>query len=229
MAREKLCPECRTNTLDFPIEKEKNKCVICQNQDDGLIVGNFHEETTRMIIPAKVWAMLSAYCASAPGEVSGFGRIEFNEEEDALVTEVVLIEQEGNQGSTLMQEEEINKFLYYLVKRQQDPAEWNLWWHTHADGSVFWSPTDEENIQNIQNMFGGKLFSIVLNKANHYLARLDEGGEKFNVDVVVKPYKYYSKLYKKCRKQVKRMVKNRTFINDDNTGVMVQPGVWFYE
>jgi hypothetical protein len=112
---------------------------------------------------------LDLYIEYAPGEISGLGKVvKFGE--NLLVTDVYLFEQETSPASTSLGQEDVAKFLTHWVQKGLDPAELKLWWHSHDQLDLFWSVTDEETIQ----MFDVNwMVSIVGNKYNQYMARLD--------------------------------------------------------
>lgn len=47
------------------------------------------------------------------------------------------------------------------------------WWHTHYNGNVFWSGTDDNQAQEAAELAEDWSLSIVINQAGHWLARID--------------------------------------------------------
>lgn len=230
-----LCPKCKLYTLDFPLEKKKKVCFICMDISDYDVVAQVAKETGNedlyisdiisgeeivddaclhniqdIIFPQKVWSKMWNYCQLASGEISGFGKVEVQGDK-AIVRDIILLRQKCTQSDTIISEDAINEFVYKLAKKGMDTADYRLWWHTHGDSSVFWSPTDEKNITNLQNQFGGVFYSTVINKNGNVLGRVDEDHTNYELNVIIKPHSYSGKLRRKCHKQVRRMVKSVSY------------------
>jgi hypothetical protein len=58
-----------------------------------------------------------------------------------------------------------------MAKAGEDTSRIKLWWHSHGDLGVFWSTTDEANIQRLAN--SSYMISIVGNKDRKSLTRID--------------------------------------------------------
>jgi hypothetical protein len=115
-------------------------------------------------------ALLQAYVNLSEGEVSGIGKVERLGSEDFLVTEILLIEQESGWAYTELNQEALARFLEELISKGEDPATYRLWWHSHANGDVFWSGTDETTCRRFGNQW---MLAIVANKGGEILGRID--------------------------------------------------------
>lgn len=114
---------------------------------------------------------LDAYIRHAAGEVSGLGEVTVID--GALViTGVHLLEQECGTASTEFTADAIAKFLVECVKKDIDTSTLRLWWHSHADMSVYWSGTDKDTVKQLSDDMPW-LLSLVGNKAGDILVRLD--------------------------------------------------------
>ena len=109
----------------------------------------------------------------ADGEISGMAKSVYDEENDEIIVEdLIIFEQECTAATTDISDESMAKFLFELSKNGEDPSHWNLWWHSHADMDVFWSGTDDATIQEHIGT-NDYLISLVANKKGELKARLD--------------------------------------------------------
>lgn len=97
-------------------------------------------------------------------EVSGFGKVQ-NKDGKLIVTSVTLLKQENSTGSTDIEGEAIAKAMYEL---RDEPGDFNFWWHSHVNMSVFWSETDTDAIASIGK--NGWVLASVFNKKNEILS-----------------------------------------------------------
>lgn len=111
---------------------------------------------------------LDLYIQCAKGEVSGLGEVS-QIGRNFLVTAVHLLKQESTDGDTKIEKSAIHDYLYHAMRNEINPNSLKLWWHSHGDGNVFWSGTDDGTIAEFKNW----IISIVGNKSGEYLTRLD--------------------------------------------------------
>lgn len=150
----------------------------------------------KILIENKVAIKLKYYTHFASGEVSGMGKSTITEDGDILVIDIKLFDQECSGASTEIDDKSLAKFMHELNEAGESLAEWNLWWHTHADFGTFWSSTDDKTIaDHAQN--SDYLISIVTNKDGDIDGRLDVfpkdnspfkkkfSGTKFDIDVEI--------------------------------------------
>jgi proteasome lid subunit RPN8/RPN11 len=97
-------------------------------------------------------------------EIAGFAKMNKNK----LIYEVLPIPKQEVTGGTVNIDEE---FMLPFIHRS-DVHEIVVNWHSHGNGSVFWSSTDEENIETL-GKFMKYLISIVVNNKRDYKARID--------------------------------------------------------
>jgi hypothetical protein len=130
------------------------------------------DSTKTLVITQPVATWLKYYTAGVPGEVSGMGKSHFDKEKNQIVmTDIILFKQKCTSATTDLSDAQMGQFNYQLVRDGKNPAEWNVWWHTHGNFSVFWSGKDNETIAG--HLEAGHLVSLVTNKAGDFKARLD--------------------------------------------------------
>jgi proteasome lid subunit RPN8/RPN11 len=129
-----------------------------------------------------------------PTETSGLGRVVKIGDEKLLITDIYFFDQTNSSGSTVLSSKSVADFVTDWVIEGKNPEELKLWWHSHADINVYWSSTDESNIERLGN---GWLISIVGNHKGHFLARIDffDGSQKktSKVNIKVVPHNKWTK------------------------------------
>jgi len=106
----------------------------------------------------------------AHGEFSALGTVVVDDG-NLLITDVFLVEQTSGPGSTEMDEEGIAKLLIDLEQSGEDSGQLRCWVHSHGLSDTFWSGTDLDCIQGLDN--GEWVLSWVCNKAGDDRLRLD--------------------------------------------------------
>ena len=167
----------------------------------------------RVYILPSVKARLDAYIQHAPGEVSGLGEVELNEQGCPTITGIMLFEQECSAATTDIKPEDLARFFVEAVNQGADPEKIRLWWHSHGSSSCFWSGTDKDTIADLCQS-AGWVVSIVGNKQGHYRVRLDMTrpfeATLDRVEFGIVPYKDPD-LDKEVKAEVKAKVKQKTF------------------
>lgn len=154
----------------------------------------------------KAYHKMYAFCQAAKGEVSAWGKTEIKGD-TVRVLDVKLIEQDATVGTVDLKLDGLADFMYDLaISYPKDYTKWNFWFHTHTNFSVFWSGTDEANIQSHSQKM--PLVSLVMNKQGDMLARIDLGGKRKNFDRIVVLPTGRAKLSGQYKRQVKRMVEH---------------------
>ena len=125
-------------------------------------------------VDAEAMAKIRAWTYHAEGEVSGLGLVETNIEDGRLVSvevvDVFILKQECSGASTELDQQDIARLLCEL-EREGKADQLKLWWHSHADLQVFWSNTDDQNIERLRT--ADYVLSIVTNRSWDLLARID--------------------------------------------------------
>ena len=161
-------------------------------------------------VDAEAMAKIRAWTYHAKGEVSGLGLVETNIEDGRLVSvevvDVFILKQECSGSSTELDQGEIARLMCELEKEGK-ADQLKLWWHSHADLQVFWSQTDDQNIERLKT--GDFLLSLVVNKAWDICARLDWFSP---VEVTLDDLPVHillpetADLYDRCRAEVEQLV-----------------------
>ena len=160
------------------------------------------------------------YCQHTQGEITGFGKLEVirpTKDRGGVfrVLDVKIFKQEISSGSANMDEDSTAEFLCELAAEGESPSDWRLWWHTHYNFGVFWSATDDGNIDTIIRNFPGYLVSTCFNQSGSLIGRVDEiaeSGKHESTDNVA----YYQKidnepLKKRIVEEIKQKVSVKTY------------------
>lgn len=114
---------------------------------------------------------MRGFClASSPNEITGIGTIKLYHGH-FLVDQIFVPQQKVCPGYCESDHGAINEIIFNVV--EDNPAragELRFRWHSHAKSSVFWSTTDEKDIDTWQ---GPWAVNLVMNVHDDYLARLD--------------------------------------------------------
>jgi hypothetical protein len=115
------------------------------------------------------------YIRSCLTEISGLGDVKYLPVTNELKIEAVhLFAQECSGMDTSLSPEAVGKYMTERTLRNVPTNTLKLWWHSHADGDVYWS--QHQDIPTIEALleFGFTyLLSIVGNHRGEYLCRLD--------------------------------------------------------
>jgi len=165
------------------------------------------------------WEKLKAYVDSVDIEISGQAKSSIDKAKKIITVQDLMIYDQTCTGSTTdLDEGAMAKFMHELMKKKENPRNWNIWWHSHVDMGVFWSSTDENNIQSHDEQ--KFLISIVTNKKREINARIDiwQTEPTFGLNMVfrqdVEVYVLEEKdtaLQAKIKKEVKKKVKTETY------------------
>lgn len=125
----------------------------------------------KIIITDRAYSKLNNFVNLVNTEISGMAKSTINKEKNIIITDFIIFDQEVTAGSTIISDESQAKFLNELMKKNEDPSCWNVWWHSHCDMGVFWSGTDDKTIE--EHTSQTFLISLVVNKKMEMKARLD--------------------------------------------------------
>lgn len=139
-------------------------------------------------IPAQVLREIQAYTKNCNIEISGFGRTHIKEEGgDTIlcVENIKVFEQVCSMGSTLLDDEALSRIFVNAVQNDEDPADWNFWWHSHVKSNVFFSGTDTATLERISKN-GGMLIGLCTNHYNDMVATVYENGKEVGEDIQIR-------------------------------------------
>ncbi len=159
------------------------------------------ENQPRVLFKLKPATMIHYFTSLRAGEINGLGLVE-KQENDFLIPEVFVLDQEANEAEANMNGLAFNRF----VGQCEDPSKILLQWHSHDDGTVFWSP--HKDIPTIKRwlQLGDFLISMVVNKQGDCLCRLDLS-KPFRLSVkvpvfVVVPFKADQEILSFCKGEI---------------------------
>jgi hypothetical protein len=136
--------------------------------------GTERDPIPRIFIASRAYSRLRWYIELCPFEVSGLGTVAPHGE-DLLVTDIILVRQRASDTDTELDSQAVADHLLHVLQRGEDPSALRVWWHSHADGDIYWSHTDEETIERFQIE---QLISIVGNRRLNFGCRLDQFSPK---------------------------------------------------
>ena len=119
-----------------------------------------------IIIKPDVFEKIMYWVDKADFEVSGFGTVKYNGT-DFVVTDAILLKQEGGAVHTDIDPEALSKAQYDLRNADGDLR---FWWHSHVDMQAFMSGTDTATIKEIAQ--AGWCVAAVFNKRREYQTAL---------------------------------------------------------
>jgi len=159
--------------------------------DNTIAIGRSETEVSLksavyITMASDIYKELREYVKHYDTEVSGCGLVEKiihklknadTDKPDTQILEFKIIEvflpsKQRNTGATTnIDDEEIHNIVAQLIKDGKDVEKLKLHWHSHVDMDTFHSTTDEDNYDTLFN--GDYLVSLVINKAGHFLGRID--------------------------------------------------------
>lgn len=164
----------------------------------------------KILIPIEIKNQLDFYIKNTPTEVQGIGTT-LLVGNNVLITKLFLLEQEASAASSDLDQEAVSKL--YNILTDDEMEHLNLWWHSHAAMSPFWSGTDEGTIAEIAKDTDWFL-SMVGNHALQYTARLDVQKPfktKIIPEIEIPLPKLPEKVSKALALEIKEKVKEKVF------------------
>ena len=125
----------------------------------------------KILIQNQAYEKLKAYVVLVDTEISGMAKSEIDEDKNIIINDFIIFEQEVTGATTEISDKSQAVFLNELMKANEDPAKWNIWWHSHADMGVNWSAKDDKTIE--EHTSQSYLISLLVNKKMEMVARLD--------------------------------------------------------
>lgn len=137
-----------------------------------------HNPIPVVYISFGVLQKLHFYIHSVDTEISGLGLVR-QVGRDFLVEDIFLLRQKSNLSKTILDKDAIAELMMSLGP---NISFLRVWWHSHGDGEVFWSPTDNGQIRDFGS---GWIISIVGNTRNQFLARIDTFDPRLTIHMPV--------------------------------------------
>ena len=142
---------------------------------------------------------------SAPNEILGMGAISKKysaNRTDFILEEVYIPEQFVLPGYCKFKEGAQNEIIEEVIASGGDPEKLCFRWHSHGNGSVYFSPVDESDIGNCDSPY---VVNLVVNAEREMIARLDvfEPVHFHNipVSIIIEPVKD-KELVAECRADI---------------------------
>lgn len=167
-----------------------------------------------LILPQHIHDQIFDYVDLIDAEIGMFGYVTMTDDVDFVVDEVFLVEQEVT-GSTV---DFMDSGLAFAIEKaaKDDRLEDLLFsCHSHVNMGVFWSQTDEDMIEGMNNGMTPYLVSLVVNKKRETKQRVDffnPGGPlgKFTKQATYDlDFQVDREVPKEREEEVKRLVKRR--------------------
>jgi len=165
----------------------------------------------QVIFKEKAIKKIEYFTQLAPGEISGLGKVE-KQGDKFIIEDVYLLKQTNSAAYTELDSEAINDFLIDMMSKGEDLSKIKLWWHTHANFSVFWSGTDKDTIDKFANE--SYFISLVTNKAGDYKIRFDfHAPDRLTFDDIphVVDFTDDNDLKRQCEEEFNQKVKTRLY------------------
>ncbi len=123
-------------------------------------------------LPVKILQTIKCFVEiSAPNEITGIGTIRIVGENDLYVDRIFLPRQIATNSFCQFKENTLNELIFDLIEDSPERAEeLRFRWHSHANGNVFWSEIDN---QDIDKWDASWVVNLVTNTRQNLLARLD--------------------------------------------------------
>lgn len=120
----------------------------------------------KLVYRKEVFDKIMYFVEKSPVECSGLGMVR-KEKGVWTVTDAFMLPQKNTATTTDIDPEDMAKALFDY---KDHPDEMILWWHSHVNMGVFWSPTDKTTITDFAK--GGQCVATVFNKKGEYLSAL---------------------------------------------------------
>jgi hypothetical protein len=156
-------------------------------------------------IPHATFAALRCYVEAVPGELTLLGTAHCDDEQ-IWIERLLLPEQSSSASHTEVSAVALAELVVEAVREGIDTKNLQVWLHSHGQMQVFFSATDERNIQNAFPQADWVL-SLVTNRAGQIKARLSLYKPfRLDVDNVLVTVGLPSQLESDIRKEVQRKV-----------------------
>ncbi len=130
----------------------------------------------RVVIDLVSWQTINEFVRQCDVEINGFGLVQYDQATNTLrISDIFVTKQTGRPGLVDVEDADLHRHLYELLERGVDISHINFQWHSHVNMDVYFSTTDEANIN---RWTGNFLISLVVNKRGELECRLDIFGSQ---------------------------------------------------
>ncbi len=158
--------------MKFLSTKGKAVAIMATNNEYYHAVN--HKQRYRLIVDSELWGYMMALASlSAPNEVLGIGMITkrcVGYSTDFIVDEIFVPRQEVAANYCSFAEGAQNEIMNDILERGDSTEKLCFRWHSHGNGSVFFSTIDEKDIDNCDSPY---VVNMVVNAYRDSIARLD--------------------------------------------------------
>lgn len=138
------------------------------------IMPSFEKQTYRLIIDTDLYSYIMQLAQQAlPNEITGIGMVAkkcHGYHTDFVVEDVRVPKQYVSPDLSSFEEGALNKIIEEMLQEGDDVEKLCFRWHSHADGAVFFSHIDENDIDRCGSPY---VVNLVVNARYEMLARLD--------------------------------------------------------
>lgn len=129
----------------------------------------------KLLIPYDSYKQIMSYAHESPGEVTGFAEVEFDLDSYCFkMGKVYFLKQECTAADVEFDDDALDAFNDQMIEAGATQLP-RLWWHSHNDFNVFFSPTDEGTIKYLaENSY---VVALVVNKKKQMYAKARIMGE----------------------------------------------------
>lgn len=114
----------------------------------------------KIVFDAKVYRKIRFWVDLANEEVSGLGKVIWDDKTGAFrVVSAIMLPQKNSAATTDIEPEDVARAMFEM---RNEPGDLNFWWHSHVHMGVFWSGTDMDTIKSFGS--GGYIVASVFNK-----------------------------------------------------------------
>lgn len=171
------------------------------------------KQSYRLVIDAELYQYIMTLAReSAPNEILGMGMISKQCSRSTRLTQFVLEEvfvpvQKVGPDDCVFEEGAQNEIIYEVIERGDSPVGLCFRWHSHADHPVYFSPIDENDIDDCDSPY---VVNLVVNANRDMLARLDilEPVRVRNIplEIIIEPTRD-GELMAECKDEIKKYCK----------------------
>lgn len=165
------------------------------------------EQKYRLIIDTELYEyMMTLARESAPNEILGMGMLSKRcrgHNTEFILEEVFVPEQTVSPGYCKFKKGAQNDIINEVLERGDSPEGLCFRWHSHAFGSVYFSQTDEKDIDDCDSPY---VVNLVVNARRDMVARLDVlepvRVRHVPLEIIVEPSEN-EKLVRECKAEIK--------------------------
>ena len=128
----------------------------------------------KILIPLQNYLKLKYYTMLCPMEISGLGKISYSKKDknNIKIEDIFIFPQKVGYSSTDLDKKSIALFLEKEYSKNKTISDIKIWWHSHADMPVSFSPRDERTIENFGET-SDFIVSLVVNHKMDMTAKID--------------------------------------------------------